>query len=139
LVSAKIGETVAKMYLASAKSGKKMLSPELLFLDDEKLSNYRNEILNLTSAQKVKLCNATVDYISGMIEYVFADKTQRIRLKKQLIAFVSLLDDSAKLVFTQGLQGARTPSDQKVEKMLTDIFDLALADIIKLTEEIKNS
>ena len=139
LVSAKIGETVTKMYLASAKSGKKMLSPELLFLDDEKLSNYRNEILNLTSAQKVKLCNATVDYISGMIEYVFADKTQRIRLKKQLIAFVSLLDDSAKLVFTQGLQGARTPSDQKVEKMLTDIFDLALADIIKLTEEIKNS
>ena len=139
LISSKIGETVAKMYFASVKSSKKELTPQLVFSDDEALSNCCEEIRGYSSAQKVKLCNATVEYISEMIEYVFSDKAERIKLKRQLIKFVSLLDDSAKLVFSQGLQDAKTPSDVKLEKMLVDIFDIALCDIVKLSEEIKNS
>lgn len=139
LISSKIGETVAKMYFASVKSSKKELTPQLVFADDEALSNCCEEIRGYSSAQKVKLCNATVEYISEMIEYVFSDKAERIKLKRQLIKFVSLLDDSAKLVFSQGLQDAKTPSDVKLEKMLVDIFDIALCDIVKLSEEIKNS
>ena len=139
LISSKIGGTVAKMYFASVKSSKKELTPQLVFADDEALSNCCEEIRGYSSAQKVKLCNATVEYISEMIEYVFSDKAERIKLKRQLIKFVSLLDDSAKLVFSQGLQDAKTPSDVKLEKMLVDIFDIALCDIVKLSEEIKNS
>lgn len=139
LISSKIGETVAKMYFASVKSSKKELTPQLVFADDEALSNCCEEIRGYSSAQKVKLCNATVEYISEMIEYVFNDKAERIKLKRQLIKFVSLLDDSAKLVFSQSLQDAKTPSDVKLEKMLVDIFDIALCDIVKLSEEIKNS
>ena len=139
LISSKIGETVAKMYFASVKSSKKELTPQLVFADDEALSNCCEEIREYSSAQKVKLCNATVEYISEMIEYVFSDKAERIKLKRQLIKFVSLLDDSAKLVFSQCLKDAKTPSDVKLEKMLVDIFDIALCDIVKLSEEIKNS
>jgi uncharacterized protein (DUF2164 family) len=125
------------VFLSSLYDKTVTVSPEALFSDDEKLSIYKPILLDFSSIRKVRLCNKIVDYLKKELEYIVDDHDQMLKLKKQLLVFTGTLDDSAKLVFAQGIADNQLLDGRSLLSILMDIFDMGLIDSLNITEDLK--
>ena len=134
LVSAKLGPAVATMFFASLVSQAQAIPPEDLLADDESLSGHASTISQLSAVKKVQTSDLLLTYLKDNIEFIMLDKQRFALLKKQLSAYVSLLDPSTKLLFGQNLTTAVTDSGSNMIELLFEIFEGELIDMLDLSD-----
>ena len=137
LVSAKLGSTIATMFLASRKSSLKVVLPEELFSDDELLSKTKNVINKLSVAKKMQTGDLLLKYLKENIEFMMLNRKQFDVNKKQLSVFVNLLDPSTKLLFAQNITSVVTDDGNSLMEFLFEIFESDLLEMLELSEKTK--
>ena len=138
LLSAKLGASIATMYLASTKTVSKSVKAEDIFKDDEKLSKTGPKLKALSVPQLVKTSNDVVEYLKDNIDFMVLDKNTFEKNKKQLIAFVQLLDSSSRLLFAQNIVNSQTSSGDSLIDFLYEVFEKDLLSVLELSEKTRD-
>ncbi len=134
LLTAKLGASVATMFYASLVSQSRALMAEEIFDDDENLSKNANLIKQLSPAKKLQTCDFMLAYLKENVEFMMLDKTTFALQKKQLSAFIKLLDSSTKLLFAQNMVSNTTDSGTSLIDVLFDIFESDLISMLDLSD-----
>ena len=112
--------------------------PEEILEDDEKLSNTKDRISNLSTPKKTQTADLMLNYLKDNIDFIMLDKTHYEKVKKQLKVFINLLDSSARLLFAQNITNAQTEDGDSLLDYLFDIFEEDLLEMLEMTEKTKN-
>ncbi len=137
LISAKLGSSVATMFLASRVSQSRALMPEEIFADDEDLSKLSKQLENMSAAKKIQTCDLMLDYLKENIEFMSIDKIGFELHKKQLSKLVNILDSSSRLLFAQKLSNAVSDDGNSLIELLFDVFEKDLIDMLDLSDETR--
>lgn len=137
LVSAKLGSSAATMFFAGRVSQARVLTPEELFADDEKLTASLPMLELMSAAKKAQTCDLMLSYLRENIEFMMLDKPRFSLVKKQLTAFVRTLDASTRLLFAQNLSAAVTDDGNSMIELLFDIFESDLIEMLDLSDQTR--
>lgn len=137
LVSAKLGSTVATMFISSLASQDKVVTPVELFSDDEKLTKIKPILASLPTAKKVQTSNLLVSYLKENIEFMMLNAKEFTKNKKQLSVFVNALDSSTKLLFAQNIVSVQTNDGNSLMELLFEIFEKDLLQMLDLSDKTK--
>ena len=137
LISAKLGSSVATMFLASRVSQSRALMPEEIFADDEKLTKLSDQLEAMSAAKKIQTCDLMLDYLKENIEFMSIDKNGFELHKKQLSRLVNILDSSSRLLFAQKLSNAQSDDGNSLIELLFDVFEKDLIDMLDLSDETR--
>ena len=137
LISAKLGSSVATMFLASRVSQSRALMPEEIFADDENLTKLSDKLEAMSAAKKIQTCDLMLDYLKENIEFMSIDKMGFELHKKQLSRLVNILDSSSRLLFAQKLSNAVSDDGNNLIELLFDVFEKDLIDMLDLSDETR--
>ncbi len=137
LIAAKLGSSVATMFLASRVSQTRAIMPEELFADDENLTKLSDRLTAMSAAKKVQTCDLMLDYLKENIEFMALDKAGFELHKKQLSKLVNILDSSSRLLFAQKLSNAVSDDGNILIELLFDVFERDLIDMLDLSDETR--
>lgn len=137
LISAKLGTSVATMFLASLVSNAKAISPEEIILDDENLTRTKVTLDKLSSAKKVQTCDLLIDYLKENVEFMMLNQAGFEKFKKQLSIIVKTLDPSTRLLFAQNMVAVSTDDGNSLIELLFDIFETDLISMLDLSDEVR--
>ena len=138
LVTAKLGITVATMYFAALKSSHAITPAELL-ADDENLSKNASRIEKMSSAKKAQSADLLLTYLKDNAEFVMIDEEGFAKLKRQVQAFVKLLDSSTQLLFAQKITSANTDSGTPLINLFFEAFSDEIVAKLALSDETRNA
>lgn len=134
LVTAKLGTSVATMFLASLVSQAKAISPEEIFADDEQLSGLSGTLATLSAAKQAQTSNLMLAYLKSNIEFMMLDRQRFEKSKKQLSHLVQLLDSSTRLLFAQNLSSTKSDEGNQLIELLFEVFEKDLLNMLDLTD-----
>ncbi len=136
LLSAKLGVTVATMYFAALKSNHAITPAELLN-DDEDLSKNGPRVEKMSAAKKSQSADLLLGYLKDNAEFVMIDDEGFAKLKRQVQAFVKLLDSSTQLLFAQKIISANTDSGTPLINLFYDAFSDEILAKLSLSEQTR--
>ncbi len=137
LISAKLGSTVATMFFASLVAQSRALMPEEIFADDEELTKNKNYIITMSAAKKAQTCDMMLNHLKENIEFMMLDRSRYVLAKKQLSAFIKLLDSSTRLLFAQNLATVTTDEGNSMIALLFDVFEKDLIEMLNLSDQTR--
>ncbi len=139
LISAKLGATVATMFLASRVSSMNAIPAEEILNDDEQLSTTLYRLNKLSTIKKVQTSDLMIQYLKDNIEFIMLDKKKFEKNKKQLKLFASSLDSSTRLLFAQKMAATNTDDGNSLIELLFDVFESELISVLDLSEKTKEA
>lgn len=139
LIAAKLGSSVATMFVASIRSKDKPITPKEIFSDDEKLTANKARLANLSVAKKVQSCDLMLEYLKGNLEFMMLNKTKMETNKRQLSIFVNSLDSSTKLLFAQNMAATVTDDGNSMIELLYDVFERDLIQMLDLSDKTREA
>ncbi len=137
LVSAKLGPSVATMFFASLVSQARALTPEEIFADDEALGGLAETIRTLSAAKKAQTCDLMLQHLKENLEFMMLDKAGFETAKRQLSAFVGLLDASTRLLFAQNIAATQTDDGNSMIDLLFGVFEKDLIGMLDLSDRTR--
>ena len=137
LVTAKLGSSVATMFFASLVSQARVLTPEEVFKDDEKLSHTKPALDLMSTAKKVQTCDMILQYLKENIEFMMLDREEFEKRKTQLSVLVRSLDSSTRLLFAQNIAATNTDDGNSMIELLFDVFENDLIQMLDLSDQTR--
>ena len=137
IISAKLGSSVATMFLASLVEQADPIPPEGIFGDDEQLSQCTPIIASLSAAKKVQTCDLMLDYLKENVEFMMLYKKGFAKTKRQLHALIQALDPSTRLLFAQKVASTKSDDGNNLIELLFDVFSDDLIATLDLTDQIR--
>lgn len=136
LFSAKLGTTVASMYLASLKSGHAIIPGELLS-DDESLSKNKPILEKMSPAKKAQTSDLLLSYLKDNIEFIMLDDGAFAKVKKQVASFLGYLDSSTQLLFAQKMSSMTAEGGTQLIDVFFEVFGDDIIEKLALSDETK--
>ena len=136
LLSAKLGTTVASMYLASLKSGHALTPAEVLG-DDASLSSCGPILAKMSPAKKVQTSDLLLSYLKDNIEFLMLDVDTLNKTKAQVGSFIQYLDSSTQLLFAQKMSAANAEGGTPLIDVFFEVFSDGIIEKLSLSEETK--
>lgn len=139
LLTAKLGASVATMFFASMVSKARVILPEEIFADDEKLSANRPLLEKMSAAKKVQTCDLLLAYLKENIEFMMLDKKEFEKAKEQISHLIKALDSSTRLLFAQNIAATNTDDGNSMIELLLDVFENDLITMLDLSDQTRQA
>ncbi len=133
IISAKVGTEAATMYYTSLTENSKLVLADDIFLVgvDDIDPDIRALLRRQGTARNTITSKSVVKYMTEHISEISRDAALLKTTQKKLSTFISLLDNSSKLLFASTITNARAGRGVSLYKYVSDIFDDSLLDLLE--------
>jgi len=133
IISSKVGNEAATMYFTSLTENSKLILAEDIFLHgvDDIEPEVRALIRRQSTARNSITGKSVVKYMTENIGEIRCDDDMLAKTKKKLSTYISLLDNSSKLLFATTITNARSERGISLYNYVSEIFDDSLLDLLE--------
>lgn len=135
IMTSKVGSEATTMYYSSLKDNSKIvLAKDILNFKIDGIDEKIQETIKKQSSAKISITNNDlINNLTSNFDKYKEDKDILSKINNKLKIYLSLLDSSCKLLFSQKLANATTKSGLEIFDYVVDIFDQDLIDLIEFS------
>lgn len=133
IISSKVGNEAATMYYTSLRDNSKLVLADDIFLHGVEGidSEVRTLIKRQSTARNSITSKSVVKYMTENIGEIIRDAELLAKTITKLSAYISLLDNSSKLLFAATITNAKSERGISLYKYISEIFDDSLLDLLE--------
>lgn len=133
IISSKVGNEAATMYFSSLMDNSKLVLAEDIFMVgvEDIDSEVQKNIKRQSTARNSITGKSVVKYVVDNLSDFGKDEALFEVVKKKLSTYISLLDNSSKLLFATTITNAKTERGLSLYRYISDIFDDSILDLLE--------
>lgn len=133
IISAKVGGAASAMFYASLRDSARLVLAEELFGDKtEGISQeLRLRIREQSTAKNAITSKSIITFLKEHTEEIKVDEEELKRVQKKLAVYISLLDSSSTLMFSQALVNTETPVGNGLYDYFYEVFDEEILELLQ--------
>ena len=133
IIASKVGNEAATMYYTSLSENSKLVLAEDIFMVgvDDIDSNIRALLRRQSTSRNTITGKSVVKYMTENIGEIKKDENLLKITKNKLSTYVSLLDNSSKLLFATTIVNAKSKRGESLYKYVSDVFDDSLLELLE--------
>ena len=131
IIAAKVGGDAGTMFYSSIRDPHKLVLADDIFDGEADISpDARSRILGQSTAKNAITSKSIITYLKDHAEQIKQDDAAIQSVQKKLAVYISLLDMSSILMFSQSLVNTETPVGTSLYDYFYDVFDDEILDLL---------
>lgn len=131
IIAAKVGGDAGTMFYSSIRDPHKLVLADDIFDGEADISpDARSRILGQSTAKNAITSKSIITYLKDNAEQIKQDDAAIQSVQKKLAVYISLLDMSSILMFSQSLVNTETPVGTSLYDYFYEVFDEEILDLL---------